>query len=326
LAGEEASGRKIHDIAGCRQSAKQVRNLSPAELHDVATSHPMSTQPRSRPTRSSDTETPETDSGVTVDAPSTPFDANGRRLHVDDFRDDAVSARALEAESFGRTTLNLDHITDEELDAFFFDEEVETSGILNVPTLTGAALIIVGLVYLLAEMGIWTGIALPQIAAFLPWLAGVFVVVLGFGLLSRGRSETKKEREAQSVGRPAAGRASASSHASSASTETGQPSPEAAGSTSSLQTSSSTGSSWIPFRRSGNRYLRRSTSQKRILGVCAGIAEYFNLDPTLVRVAFVIGAIATGGPLILAYLGLAWAMPKDSDLTPEERMRIIRES
>lgn len=285
----------------------------------------MSTQSRSRSPRTSDTDSPQADSDLTIDAPSPPFDKEGRRVRVDDLREDTISARALEAETFGQTTLNLDHITDEELDAFFFDEEIETSGILNVPTLTGVALIIVGLVYLLAEMGIWTGLALPQIAAFLPWLAGIFVVVLGFGLLSRGRSETKKEREAQSVSRPATGRASTSSRSTSASASQTQRSSEAPESADTKE-SSSTGSSWIPFRRTGNRYLRRSTSQKRILGVCAGIAEYFNLDPTLVRVAFVIGAIATGGPLILAYLGLAWAMPKDTELTHEERMRIIRES
>lgn len=285
----------------------------------------MSTQSRSRSPRSTDAETSRSDPELTIDAPSPPYDADGRRVRSQDAREDPISARALEAEAFGQTTLNLDHITDEELDAFFFDEEVETSGILNVPTLTGAALIIVGLVYLLAEMGIWTGIALPQIAAFLPWLAGIFVVVLGLGLLSRGRSETKKEREAQTAGRSTARRTSARDRAKSTSADRKPSSTEASEPTKSAETSS-TGSSWIPFRSKGNRYLRRSTSQKRILGVCAGIAEYFNLDPTLVRVAFVIGAIATGGPLILAYLGLAWAMPKDTELSHEERMRIIRES
>ncbi|PEN15410.1 hypothetical protein CRI94_03035 [Longibacter salinarum] len=83
--------------------------------------------------------------------------------------------------------------------------------------------------------------------------------------------------------------------------------------------------SWNPFRK--KRFpLRRSMSDKRIMGVCSGIAHYFNLDPTLVRIAFVIGVIVTGGPFILAYIGLGWAMPKDTELTHEERMRIIRDS
>ncbi len=50
--------------------------------------------------------------------------------------------------------------------------------------------------------------------------------------------------------------------------------------------------------------LYRSTSERRIAGVCGGIAEYFAIDPTLVRLAWVI-FIAIGGSGILAYL-VAW--------------------
>ena len=50
--------------------------------------------------------------------------------------------------------------------------------------------------------------------------------------------------------------------------------------------------------------LYRSTSERRIAGVCGGIAEYFAIDPTLVRLAWVI-FIAIGGSGSLAYL-VAW--------------------
>ncbi|RMF51829.1 MAG: PspC domain-containing protein [Bacteroidetes bacterium] len=76
------------------------------------------------------------------------------------------------------------------------------------------------------------------------------------------------------------------------------------------------------------RRLRKSRN-KKIAGVCAGIAEYFNIDPTLVRIAFVIGTIASGGPFLLAYLILAMIMPGPGDpppLSDEERIRIIRDS
>jgi phage shock protein C len=72
--------------------------------------------------------------------------------------------------------------------------------------------------------------------------------------------------------------------------------------------------------------LTRSRSDKKVFGVCGGLAEYLNLDSTLVRIAFVIGTIASGGPFILAYLVLAYVMPKESPLSPEERLRIIRDS
>ena len=55
--------------------------------------------------------------------------------------------------------------------------------------------------------------------------------------------------------------------------------------------------------------LRRSRNSM-IAGVCAGIAEYFNLDPTLVRVAYVIlSAVSAGFPGILLYIILILVMP-----------------
>ncbi len=47
-----------------------------------------------------------------------------------------------------------------------------------------------------------------------------------------------------------------------------------------------------------------------IAGVCNGLATYFNLDVTLVRLAFVALAVFTGGGVILAYLILALVLPE----------------
>ena len=59
-----------------------------------------------------------------------------------------------------------------------------------------------------------------------------------------------------------------------------------------------------PYRR-----LTLSSNDKKIAGVCGGIAEYFNVDPTLIRIIAVVLALLGGGGLI-AYL-LAWViMPK----------------
>ena len=60
--------------------------------------------------------------------------------------------------------------------------------------------------------------------------------------------------------------------------------------------------------------LKRS-SQKKLLGVCGGIAEYFNVDPTLVRLIWVVLSLACGFGL-LAYLIFALIMPSDED-TPK---------
>ncbi len=52
---------------------------------------------------------------------------------------------------------------------------------------------------------------------------------------------------------------------------------------------------------------------KKLAGVCGGIAEYFNVDPTLVRIAWVIASLAFGCGL-LAYLLCAIIMPSKSEI------------
>jgi Putative stress-responsive transcriptional regulator len=56
--------------------------------------------------------------------------------------------------------------------------------------------------------------------------------------------------------------------------------------------------------------LRRSRD-KMLGGVCAGIAEYFNLDPTLVRVGYALLSVFSAAfPGILAYIVLLIIMPQ----------------
>ena len=56
------------------------------------------------------------------------------------------------------------------------------------------------------------------------------------------------------------------------------------------------------------RKLTRSETDRRIAGVCGGLAEYFGVDPILIRIAFVV--LAVMGPGILLYIVLWIVMPK----------------
>ncbi|QRG66073.1 PspC domain-containing protein [Brevibacillus choshinensis] len=58
------------------------------------------------------------------------------------------------------------------------------------------------------------------------------------------------------------------------------------------------------------RRLYRSGQDKRLFGICGGIAQFLNIDSTLVRVGVVILTVCTGIP-ILIYLLLAMIMPKE---------------
>ena len=57
----------------------------------------------------------------------------------------------------------------------------------------------------------------------------------------------------------------------------------------------------------GTRVLVRSQKGRMLTGVCAGAAEYFGIDVTLVRVIVAVVCVLTGGAGVLAYL-VAWAI------------------
>ena len=52
---------------------------------------------------------------------------------------------------------------------------------------------------------------------------------------------------------------------------------------------------------------------KKLDGVCGGIAEYFDIDPTLVRLAWILFSAFVGSGII-AYIIAAIVMPKKSDV------------
>jgi phage shock protein C len=60
--------------------------------------------------------------------------------------------------------------------------------------------------------------------------------------------------------------------------------------------------------------LYRSRNDRVISGVCAGLGQYFNLDPVLVRVLAVVLGFVSGGTLLLLYLLLVLIIP----LEPEQ--------
>jgi phage shock protein PspC (stress-responsive transcriptional regulator) len=62
---------------------------------------------------------------------------------------------------------------------------------------------------------------------------------------------------------------------------------------------------------STDKRLCRSRSNRTLAGVCAGIAEYYGWDPTLVRVAWIVLTLL-GGSGILLYLIMWLVMPEAS--------------
>ena len=67
-----------------------------------------------------------------------------------------------------------------------------------------------------------------------------------------------------------------------------------------------------PFQNLSGKVLRRSANQRMLSGVSGGIAEYLNVDVTLVRLGWVGLTLITGGAALLGYV-VAWIVMPESD-------------
>jgi phage shock protein C len=62
------------------------------------------------------------------------------------------------------------------------------------------------------------------------------------------------------------------------------------------------------------RKLFRSNTDKMIAGVCGGLGEYLNVDPTLIRLLFVLAVLAGFGSSVLLYIIMMVIVPlKDTN-------------
>ncbi|MFO7682470.1 MAG: PspC domain-containing protein [Chloroflexota bacterium] len=76
---------------------------------------------------------------------------------------------------------------------------------------------------------------------------------------------------------------------------------------------------------SSDKKLTRSTDDRWVAGVCGGLGEYFNIDPTLIRVLFVLATLflgaVVGGVILYAIL---WAIIPEAG-TSEPSAKILSE-
>ena len=76
----------------------------------------------------------------------------------------------------------------------------------------------------------------------------------------------------------------------------------------------------------GVKKLQKSKDNEILFGVLGGIAEYFEIDPVLVRVIFFVLAVGSMGTFILIYIALAIIMPDEpEEVTFRKRREKIRQ-
>ncbi len=63
--------------------------------------------------------------------------------------------------------------------------------------------------------------------------------------------------------------------------------------------------------------LYKKTSEKKICGVCAGLADYLNIDVTVVRLIYALLALVSASfPGLLVYIIMALILPDENEVQP----------
>jgi len=159
------------------------------------------------------------------------------------------------------------------------NDKKKKQSFVNFPTVVGGVMLLTTFLYFLQSIGLFGGPNLGNFLDVFPIIGVILVALIGFGLFSRNRKKKKKKKGRKGV-------------------------------KTSTYDSVNSDSSYDAYGLKVQKRLMRSTTDKKLFGVCGGIAKYFGLDPTLVRIIFAIAIFFYGVPLVI-YLLMAIFMPKE---------------
>lgn len=225
------------------------------------------------------------------------------------------------ASKTGTATLEFDEFElNSTMQEFLNGDEKDTGkSIWNIATISGMVMIFLAFTFIIQTLGLPTGGFLSGLtegligSSVLPLIGGALITLVGFGFFVGDRKRARKIKKAK---KSAAKSKNATSYSDIHGSE-----DDGFGSGSKLnnaldrdQSASATASSSDNLDKYGYRHskkLVKSRSDKKISGVCGGLAKYFGISSTVVRFIFVAAFIMGWGASLLVYIGLAIAMPKE---------------
>lgn len=212
------------------------------------------------------------------------------------------------------------------LQDFLHDKEDAPSknDLFNFPTILGAAMLFVATGYLFQTLGL--PIDVSELLIALPIIGGISIGILGLGFFTPERKAFKKWKHQSKLLRRTA--KSFNNPSFDAEFEL-KPKTKTTEFTSfeSDKKDSKADSFFhhIPIDSFGMRNVKKlykSQKNKKLSGVCGGLAKYFNIDATLIRIIFLITFFAGWGSSLLIYLVLMFTMQDE----PKSNQKVIKES
>ncbi len=203
------------------------------------------------------------------------------------------------------------HYTMEE----FLDEGQGNQNIWNIATISGLVIIFLTFTYVVqALVGGYWGPDLTGLMQILPVIGGVLLIIVGFGFLA-GNKE-KKERDMLKndieTGSGAGNHEEKTGfERKAADTSAGSRESAAGEEAYDYEQRSAGGSEYDPYAMRMHKKLYKSRTDKKMAGVCGGLARYFGMDSTIMRLIFVVATLITSGSVLLLYIALAIVLKKE---------------
>lgn len=225
------------------------------------------------------------------------------------------------ASKTGTATLEFDEFElNSTMQEFLKEEEKDTGkSIWNIATISGMVMIFLAFTFIIQTIGLPTGEFLSGLtegligSSVLPLIGGALITLVGFGFLVGDRKRANKIKKARKKSyQPSHKESYGDIHGSEDSgMSSGSRLNNALDRDRNKATTSSSQYSLDSYGYRHSKKLMKSRSDKKISGVCGGLAKYFGISSTVVRFIFAAAFIMGWGASLLVYIGLAIAMPKE---------------
>lgn len=204
------------------------------------------------------------------------------------------------------------HITDQELHSTlneFLEEKEKKSkqSIWNISSVTGLVLVLFSAAFAghfigteLLGLNAWP--LINTVMGFAPYIGGVLLGLIILSTLTKSKGEKVKEEFEEEKAKEAYDKLDQFLYKDQGS----RGSKRKSGSS-----TKSKSKSYSNFSVSAVQKLMRSRTDKKIAGVCGGLAKYLGVSSTIIRIIFVLAMFLGYGSFLLVYIAMAIIMPKE---------------
>ena len=198
-----------------------------------------------------------------------------------------------------------DHELQATMQEFLEEEKKANTNIWNFATIAGIAMFFAGVIFLIQSIGLSIGPDLSGLLEVLPLAGGILVTLVGFGFFVGDRKKERRRRKKRRKSRdrqPFRFEEEAESFGLDNDLDERSRNRHRRG---------TKDFDFEPYAFRKSKKLYKSRTDRKWTGVCGGLAKYFGISSTVVRLLFVITFFAGSGASMLAYIALAIALDKE---------------